>query len=91
MEEERQFTHYSFPFIHNLVYGFGMPLLERGVLPENMANAANRLTFDKNDGSPFNPINLGLKVFNWFDRNNVISEPPDRTTVNLALKGRKPQ
>jgi SAM-dependent methyltransferase len=90
VEEERNFTHYSFPFIHNLVYGFGMPLLESGVMPDSMANAANRITFDKNDGSIFNPINLGLKVFNWFDRHNVISEPPGRTTVNLALKGRKP-
>jgi hypothetical protein len=67
-----------------------MPLLERGALPASMATAANRITFDKNDGSLLNPINLGLKVFNWFDRHNVISEPPYRSTVNLALKVRKP-
>lgn len=91
VEEERQFTHYSFPFIHNLVYGFGMPLLEHGALPASMATAANRMTFDKNDGNLLNPINLGLKVFNWFDRHNVISEPPYRSTVNLALKVRKPE
>jgi SAM-dependent methyltransferase len=91
VEEERSFTHYCFPFIHNLVYGIGMPLLESGVLPETMANAADRTTFDKNDGSLLNPINLGLKVFNYFDRKNVISEPPDRSTVNLAIKGRKPE
>ncbi|MBC8100183.1 MAG: methyltransferase domain-containing protein [Armatimonadetes bacterium] len=90
VEEQRQFTHYSFPFIHNLVYGVGMPLLERGALPKNMATAANRITFDQNNGSLLNPINLGLKVFNWFDRPNVISEPTHRATVNLALKGRKP-
>lgn len=89
VEEERAFTHHSFPFIHNLVYGFGMPLLESGLLPENMANAANRTTFDKNDGSLLNPINLGLKVFNYFDRKNVLSEPPGRSTVNLCIKGRK--
>lgn len=90
VEEERAFTHYSFPFIHNLVYGLGKPLLEAGALPDNMATAANRLTFDQNDGSLFNPINLGLRVFNFFDRHNVMNEPPGRTTVNLALKGRKP-
>lgn len=90
VEEERSFTHHSFPFIHNLVYGFGMPLLEAGVLPESMANAADRTTFDKNDGSLLNPINLGLKVLNYFDRNNKINEPPDKATVNLAIKGRKP-
>lgn len=89
VEEERAFTHHSFPFIHNLVYGFGMPLLESGLLPENMANAANRTTFDKNDGSLLNPINLGLKVFNYFDRKNVLSEPAGRSTVNLCIKGRK--
>ncbi|MCU0499929.1 MAG: class I SAM-dependent methyltransferase [Anaerolineae bacterium] len=90
VEEERQFTHYCFPFIHNLVYGLGKPLLESGALPESMSNAADRTKFDQNDGSIFNPINFGLKVFNWFDRHNVISEPPGRSTVNLALKARKP-
>ena len=90
VEEERAFTHHSFPFIHNIVYGLGMPLLESGLLPQKMANAADRTTFDKNDGSLLNPINLGLKVFNYFDRHNVISEPPGRATVNLAVKGRKP-
>lgn len=91
VEEERSFTHYSFPFIHNLVYGIGKPLLESGVMPESMANAADRTTFDKNDGSLFNPINLGLKVLNYFDRKNTLNEPPDRSTVNLAIKGRKPE
>ncbi len=89
VEEERAFTHHSFPFIHNLVYGLGMPLLESGLLPSAMANAADRTTFDKNDGSLFNPINLGLKVFNFFDRKNVMSEPAGRSTVNLCIKGRK--
>jgi ubiquinone/menaquinone biosynthesis C-methylase UbiE len=90
IEQERSFTHHCFPFIHNLVYGIGKPLLERGALPKNMATAANRLTFDDNQGSLLNPINLGLKVFNFFDRKNTINESPDRSTVNLAMKGRKP-
>jgi SAM-dependent methyltransferase len=90
VEAERAFTHHSFPFIHNLVYGLGKPLLEAGALPQNMAKAANRTTFDENDGSLLNPINLGLKVFNYFDRPNKINEPPGRSTVNLAIKGRKP-
>jgi ubiquinone/menaquinone biosynthesis C-methylase UbiE len=89
VEEERAFTHYSFPFIHNLVYGLGKPLLESGVLPKTMANAADRTTFDKNNGSMLNPINLGLNVFNLFDRRNRMSEPPGRSTVNLCIKGRK--
>jgi SAM-dependent methyltransferase len=89
VEEERAFTHDSFPFIHNLVYGLGKPLLEAGALPQAMANAADRTTFDKNDGSLLNPINLGLKVLNFFDRNNPINEPSGRSTVNLCVKGRK--
>lgn len=88
--EERSFTHYSFPFIHNLVYGVGKPLLEAGALPKEMAKAADRTTFDQNRGSLLNPINLGLAVFNWFDRPNQINEPPGRSTVNLAIQGRKP-
>jgi SAM-dependent methyltransferase len=89
--EERAFTHHSFPFIHNLVYGLGKPLLESGALPGDMATAADRTTFDDNDGSLLNPINLGVAVFNYFDRPNVINEPPGKPTVNLALKGRKPE
>jgi len=90
VEAERAFTHYSFPFIHNLVYGLGKPLLESGALPESMANAADRTAFDRNDGSLLNPINLGLAVLNWFDRPNVMDEIPGRATVNLCIKGRKP-
>ncbi len=90
IEEERSFTHSSFPFIHNLVYGFGKPILEAGLLPGDMETAANRLTFDDNDGSPWNPINIGLRVFNFFDRKNTMNEPVGRSTVNLAIKGRKP-
>src|SRR5215468_9719392 len=89
VEEERAFTHYSFPFIHNLVYGLGKPLLESGLMPESMANAADRTAFDKNSGSLLNPINLGLKLLNFFYRKNVMSEPPGRSTVNLCIKGRK--
>jgi SAM-dependent methyltransferase len=89
IEAERAFTHHSFPFIHNLVYGLGKPLLESGALPPKMAQAADRTTFDQNNGSWLNPINLGLAVLNWFDRPNVMEEPLDRSTVNLCLKARK--
>jgi SAM-dependent methyltransferase len=90
VEAERSFTHYSFPFIHNLVYGLGKPLLESGLMPEGMANAADRTTFDKNRGSLLNPISLGIAVLNLCDRPNKLDEPPGRSTVNLAIKARKP-
>ncbi len=88
VEEERSFTHYCMPFIHNVVYGFGKPLLESGLLG-GAGKAADRTAFD-HDGGRFNPITLGIRVLNWFDRPNQINEPPDVSTVNLALKARKP-
>ena len=72
------------------MYGLGKPLLESGIMPKNLAKAADRTTFDQNSGSLLNPINLGLAVFNWFDRPNVMDEPPGCSTVNLCIKGRKP-
>ncbi|HEX3049137.1 MAG TPA: methyltransferase domain-containing protein [Aggregatilineaceae bacterium] len=90
IEAERSFTHYSFPFIHNLVYGLGKPLLESGAMPKQMAQAADRTTFDQNKGSLRNPINLGIAVLNLFDRPNKLDEPAGRSTVNLAVKARKP-
>ncbi len=89
VEEERALTHYCFPFIHNLVYGLGKPLLESGVLSTSMQSVADRHDFHAN-GARFNPIRLGVALFNAFDRKNGASEPPERATVNLALKGRKP-
>jgi SAM-dependent methyltransferase len=91
VEEERAYTHYSFPFIHNIVYGLGKPLLESGAMPKELAKAADRTTFDENDGSLLNPVNLGLAVFNWFDRPNGTSEPEGRSAQGLALKARKPR
>lgn len=90
VEEERSFTHHCMPFIHNVVYGLGKPLLEGGFLPPSMAKAANRITFDENRGSLLNPMNAALAVLNWFDRPNVINEAPGVSTVNLCLKARKP-
>lgn len=90
IEAERRFTHHCFPFIHNLVYGLGKPLLESGLLPGRLARAADRTRFDQNDGSLANPINLGLAALNWFDRKNVMDEPADRSTVILCIKARRP-
>lgn len=91
LEEERAFTHDSFPFIHNLVYGIGKPLLESGALPQRFADAADRTAFTKQDAERgFNPIAMGIRVLNWFDRGNGADEPIGRAAVNLAAKGRKP-
>jgi len=88
--EMRQFTHYCFPFHHNIVYGFGMPLLEKGCLPQGMATAADRFRFEENRGSLLNPVNLGVAIFNWIDRRNQMDEPPGQTTLILAVRAIKP-
>ena len=62
-----------------------------GISPHaRLATAADRTTFDRNRGSLLNPVNLGVAVLNLFDRPNRLDEPPGRSTVNLAIKGRKP-
>ncbi|HQE19893.1 MAG TPA: hypothetical protein PK607_15450, partial [Aggregatilineales bacterium] len=88
--EVRSFTHYCFPFIHNIVYGFGKTALEAGVLPGSIAKAADRHNITGDRGSPLNPVNIGLRVFEWFDRRNTMNEPPSRSTVNLCVLVRKP-
>lgn len=87
--DERSFTHHSFPFIHNIVYGFGKTVLEAGMLPQDMANAADRHNLSGVRGSLLNPVNLGLTLFEWFDRRNTMNEPPGRSTVNLCILARK--
>lgn len=87
---ERGFTHYSFPFIHNIAYGLGKTALESGLLPSDMAAAADRYNLSGERGSLFNPVNLGLTLFEWFDRPNVMNEPDGRSTVNLCILARKP-
>jgi hypothetical protein len=88
--DERSFTHYCFPFIHNIVYGFGKTLLEAGALPESMANAASRYKVDGRRGSLLNPVNFGLAIFELFDLPNSMNEPEHRSTVNLCILVRKP-
>jgi len=89
IEEERSLTHHCFPFIHNLVYGLGKPLLEAKFLPGSMRSIADRHDFETSGGR-LNPIRLGVALFNMFDSGNSPDEGAQRSTVNLAIKGRKP-
>lgn len=91
VEEVRHLVHYCFPFIHNIVYGLGKPLLESGVLPAEMAQAASRYRLDGRAGSRFNPVNMGLWLFDRVDRlNDRLSEEQLRqvSTMNICLKVR---
>lgn len=91
IEETRFLTHYCFPFIHNVVYGVGKPLLERGLLPQAVAGAADRYSVDGARGGALNPVRLGLALFNAVDALNDVDPPgPDRSFLLIAMKLRKP-
>lgn len=86
----RRFTHYSFPFIHNIVYGFGKTILEAGLLPANLQQSADRHNLSGDRSGPLNPIHIGLRIFEWFDRRNTMDELPGTSTVNLCILAQKP-
>jgi 2-polyprenyl-6-hydroxyphenyl methylase/3-demethylubiquinone-9 3-methyltransferase len=92
IEETRLLVHYCFPFIHNLVYGLGKPLLESGALPAGVAGAASRYCVDGQPGSRLNPVNVGLRLFNWVDRLNdrLDGDRRDVSAMNICLKVRVP-
>jgi glycosyltransferase involved in cell wall biosynthesis/ubiquinone/menaquinone biosynthesis C-methylase UbiE len=84
-------THYSFPFIHLIVYSIGKPLIELNLLPKRLRDSADRFRGEQNSGSLLNPINLGVRVFRWFDRRNDNLRGDEQTFVNLVVKARKPE
>jgi ubiquinone/menaquinone biosynthesis C-methylase UbiE len=92
IEETRLLVHYCFPFIHNLVYGLGKPLLESGMLPSQVADAASRYRVDGRTNGGLNPVNVGLRLFNWVDRwNDRLDEGArDISAMNICLRVRVP-
>lgn len=88
--EVRSFTHHCLPFSHNLVYGLGKPLLDRGLVPAAIAGAADRHRFDV-QASRWNPLAIGVRAARSFDRRNVDDEPAGRATVSLAALVRVPR
>jgi glycosyltransferase involved in cell wall biosynthesis/SAM-dependent methyltransferase len=83
-------THYSFPFIHFIVYSIGKPLIELNLLPAKLRNSADRFRGEQNSGSLLNPINLGVRLFRYFDRPNDTPRGDEQTFVNLVARARKP-
>ncbi len=88
VEDVRLFTHYCFPFTHNLVYGIGKALLEKGWLPAWLSRPADRFYYADLPASPWNPLLWGLALFDRIDRLNDRAENC-RTYVNIALKARR--
>jgi len=91
IETVEEQTHFSFPFIHFIVYGIGKPLLEKNLLPSSLRKSADRFSGEQNMGSIFNPINFGVKVLHYFDRRNETPAVERQSTfVNILVKARKP-
>ncbi len=91
VEAVEQATHYCFPFMHFLVYGLGKPLIERDLLPQALANSADRFRAEQNQGSYWNPVNLGVAAFRAFDQANDGHEAGSLGTyVNVLARARKP-
>ncbi len=83
-------THYAFPFIHFIVYSIGKPLIEYNLLPQRLRDSADRFRGERNSGSRFNPINVGVGLFRRFDARNERMRGDERTFVNIVVKARKP-
>lgn len=84
-------THFSFPFIHFIVYGIGKPLIEKNILPNSLRSSADRFRGESNNENVLNPINAGLKIFQWFDRQNETPALERKSTfVNVLVKAYKP-
>ena len=60
-------------------------------LPKRLRDSADRFRGDQNRGSLLNPINLGVRVFRWFDRRNDQLRGDEQTFVNIVVKARKPK
>lgn len=89
VEELRPHTHYCLPFHHFLVYGLGKNLLQRGLLPESIARAADRFRGSENAGSLLNPMNLAHGLLRWVDRRNEGLADPALSYVGIVALARK--
>lgn len=83
-------TSRCLPFVHNLVYGLGKPLLERDLLPRAWARGAERGR-GRAPGRPsrVDPVAWGIALIHRIDRANPDREPPGRRAQNICLEARR--
>ena len=84
VEDVRGLVHHCLPFAHNLVYGIGKPLVERGILP-----GADRFRYADDGGAPWRPLRLGRRLLDAIDRLDRGTPREGRTTVVIGVKARK--
>ena len=77
-------THGCFPFAHNILYGFGMPLLQRGLIPKAWRASAERAAPGARP-QRFDLLAAAIRIFYWFDSRNRRSEAPATSTVNICV------
>lgn len=85
----RCMTHYCFPFTQTIVYTFGKGAIEHHLLPDFILRSTHRFRSEDNPGSPLNPFNWALALFNAFDRLNERDHGAKRTWVNVAVRARR--
>ena len=85
VEEVRQLVHHCVPFAHNLVYGLGVRLLERGWFAD-----ADRFRYDRNRGRWWSPLERARAVLRAVDRRNDPRSDEGVSAVILAVKARRP-
>ncbi len=84
-------THYSFPFMHLLLYGLGKPLLEHRLLPQGLRQRAGRFGGAGPEGARRSVLDVGVAILRWCDRlNDTPAAASKRTFVNVLVKARKP-
>lgn len=94
VETVEEATHYSFPFLHFLVYGIGKTIIERNLIPPTLRNSVDRLRGEYNAASLLHPLNAGRALLRTIDRLNDTPGGPaaagKQSFVNVLLKARKP-
>jgi SAM-dependent methyltransferase len=91
VEAVEEATHYSFPFMHFLLYGLGKPLLERGLLPRRLRQRADRFSGARLQDTRRSAFDLGVAILRLCDRlNDRPAVARKRTFVNVLAMARKP-
>jgi ubiquinone/menaquinone biosynthesis C-methylase UbiE len=91
VERVEELTHYCFPGTQTIVYTFGKGLIEHNLLPGFISKSTHRFRGGEHSGSPLNPINWALGLFNRIDALNKdqVRLARKHTFVNIAIKARK--
>lgn len=83
----KMFTHYCIPFNHLFLNGMKR-LLNTGILPKVISNAADKFRYKENNRLFINPVNFSYAFFNFIDKfNENISD--NKSSVSIGIKAVK--